>query len=585
LGSILGRLDLSGYGWTADDKVQASFEAHFGSLSLFADVYLYDGHDLAFDLDLSPRDCTDALKILRAYSRWGPECLKRLNGDFTFAIYDRVRHEVFFARDHIGTKPLFWSHSGDKAFFSTSLQGLLEIRDCAWQLSQERLARFLHNPLDAPHESFIKGVEALGPGHWVRICKSKVTRERWWKPENLPERSCITPKAAEEELRHLTRRAVEVRLPPDGAVGGHFSGGVDSTLVTLMATEILRTKGSDLAAAYTWSPPFSQRDPDMGRHDERRLISAQCETLGVPLRFGGATGKTFETLVQQPFELQGTADLMDELPVIEKAQADGLKVMLSGWGGDEVFSNHGIGHLAWLLRHGHLGSVLRVARRYGGGLRRPHRMASFLWEKAVVPMLPDRFYSRFNPFVDLYGEGAFPSREMKLLYRELEKPTPSRIVADADAYIQSLLLNGHIGERMATWAAWAEPAGFEYRYPLTDRRLMEFVLSLPRSIRFVDGTGRNFVRKAFSDILPKGVNKADPANERRRLENRLAYWQTLSAEAKKGRFDLDCPWLDMPALRRAILQEPPAEKLAQISTFARIFVAVRAYEMYRRYSQ
>jgi len=135
---------------------------------------------------------------------------------------------------------------------------------------------------------------------------------------------------------------------------------------------------------------------------------------------------------------------------------------------------------------------------------------------------------------------------------------------------------------MATWAAWSAPAGFEYRYPLTDRKLLEFMLGLPRDIRLGDGTGRFLARRAFADMLPKGVKKYDLVNEKRRFDNRLAWKRRLGMEIEQGRLDQPCPWLDMASLVATIQQDPPADKTLAIKEFARIFIAMRIYEMHAR---
>lgn len=555
-----------------------------GPLTIVADARLYNRDDLARELDVASGEFSDAALILQAYVRWGEACLSRINGDFGFVIHDRERSEVFLARDHIGVRPLYWTLRGGEVLFATLLKGLTGFTDLTWPLSESRIARYLCNPMDVRLESFLDGVEEVGPGCWLKIrSEGEIIRQRWWNPGEIPERTGITLDAALEEFLALTERAVRVRLPEHGRVGSHFSGGIDSTLVTLIAARQMQGMSRNLTGAYAWSPPVETRYPDMGRRDERNLIAEQCHEINVPARYGGASGATFEALIAHPMELEGTADLMDELPIIEQARADGLGVMLSGWGGDEVFSSHGIGHLAWLLRKCRIGSALQLSRKTAGGLRRVKRMAAYLWRAGIVPMLPDLVYRRFNPYTDLYGGGAFPSDAMKQLDQQFEHQEGVRLVPDADAYMRSLLLNGHIGERMATWAAWAAPAGFEYRYPLTDRHLLDFILSLPREIRFGDGTSRFLVRRAFADLLPKGANKNDVANEKLRLDNRLEWWRMLGFDAQQGRFEVACRWLDMSALRKVVTKEPPIDSDAQIKDFARFFVAMRVLGMDRRH--
>ena len=548
-----------------------------GALTLLADARLYNRADLA--RALGGAGPSDARLILDAYRRWGPECLARMNGDFGFAIHDRDRGEIFLARDHIGARPLFWTRRGDTVIFATLLPGMVAFDDFDWPLDELRIARHLRNPHEFLLESFVAGVENVGPGHWVRITRAGVTRQRWWDPGAIAQRSGITRAAAHEELRALTDAAVRARLPADAAVGAHFSGGIDSTLVTTLAARQLHDQGRALTAAYTWSPPLDAAYPDMGDRDERRVIAAQCAALDVPARFGASSAQDYEALAARPMELQGTVDLIDELPVLDQARTDGLGVMLSGWGADEVFSSHGAGHLAWMLRRGKLRTLLRMVRRHGGG---PRQVPAFVWNKAVVPLLPDALYRRFDPITHLYSAGAFPSQAMKEQAARYAGKPAIRLRGDADAFMRNVVLNGHIGERMASWAAWSAPHGFEYRYPLTDRRVMEFVLSLPPVIRFGDGLPRALIRGSFRDVLPEGVKKADVANEKKRQDDRMAWWRSLARDADAGRFDPDCPWLDMPALRAAIRQPPPEEAMARIKTFARMVEAIRIHEMYRR---
>lgn len=554
-----------------------------GHLTLVADACLYNREELSRLLECRPDNHSDAELILRAYLYWGTDCLQHMNGDFGIAIYDAAKRALFLARDHIGARPLFWTQRGSEVLFTTLLSGLTAFDDLQWPLSERRIARYLCDPHDVRLDSFLDGVEAVGPGHWLRISGGQVTRQCWWNPDAIKMRNDITMDTALEQMRAITETAIRARLPCNVKIGSHCSGGMDSTLVTVMASKALKERGSNLAGAYTWSPPFDERYPDIGESDERRVIASECAELGVPVRYGQATAETFEELVAQPMELQGTADLMDELPTIKQAQADGIGVMLSGWGGDEAFSSHGTGHVAWLLRHGRFRSVLSLSRRCAGGLRRPDRMSGFLWRAGIVPMLPGWIYRYFQPFADIYGGGAFPSAQFKALCQAAGPATGTRLRSDADAYMREMLKLGHVAERMATWAAWSAPAEFEYRYPLVDRELLEFMLSLPPEIRFGDGSSRYLARRALRIHLPKGVNKKDRVNEKLRQANRQGWWSILSKDAQQGRLDNLCPWLEMSKLKLVVSMKPPPKKNAHLFTFAKMFVALRVYSMYRRH--
>jgi asparagine synthase (glutamine-hydrolysing) len=199
-----------------------------------------------------------------------------------------------------------------------------------------------------------------------------------------------------------------------------------------------------------------------------------------------------------------------------------------------------------------------------------------------VPNLPNWAYLWFNPFLELEASDGFVSDALQALVDPASQPSPVRLLADPDAYLHRIINQGHIGERMATWAAWSAPAGFEYRYPLTDRRLWEFMLGLPAALRFGHGRPRWLARKAFADRLPKGLSKADVANEKRRHDARMQWWRMLARDAQQGRFDEPCDWLDMKRFKKTLTDPMPQDERLQIITFIHIFVAMRVWAMHRR---
>lgn len=554
-----------------------------GFTAIVADALLCNRQELCRGLGLRDSTGSDATLILMAYQRWGSACLSRLNGEFAFAIHDSQNGVTFLARDHVGTRPLYWARVGDELLFSSFMDGITSFDGTNWTLSERRIARHLRWPSAVENETFYCDIHSVAPGHWLAFEQGRIRHERWWDPAKLTPQTGVGPAEAVEVLRALTESSIKSRIDGCSAVGTHISGGIDSTLTTLLCDQTMKARGEQISAAYTWSPAISAIHPDMGHHDERRLIGQICSERQLPVVWGEASLETFERLLDQPMELQGVADLVDELPVIEHAAGNGLEVMLSGWGGDEVFSNHAIGYAASLLRQGKLRSALKLARVSGGGFRRPARVVRYLWRAGLVPNLPDFLYRYANPFVELYPDGAFISAELAQSSHLSKPPTPLRLLADPDAYVRNLLLHGHIGERMATWAAWSRAGNFEYRYPLVDRRLLEFILTLSPDIRFGRGAGRRLARSAFPDILPKGLNKQDPANERHRQAFRMAWWRALADQAAEGRFDDPCEWLDMASLREAIVTEPPKDGEIQLKTFAQIFVALRIWSMYQRH--
>lgn len=554
----------------------------YDRLHAVIDGRLHNRHALIKSLGLvdDPVPC-DAAVLAQAYARWGRGCLSHLHGEFSVAVYDEQSRALFLARDHVGTRPLYWSVQGDEVFFSSLLHGVIAFPDVNWSINEGRVAEYLCFPYRAAPASFWHDICAVEPGECVQISQGKVDRHRWWRPEAHTQSAGVTDQAdALEGLRHHTELAVADRMVSSDRIGSHLSGGIDSTVVTTLAVDILRKQGLELVGAYSWSPAVGEVYAEMA-NDERPMIVAHCRALGIAPSFGTADGHQFEALINRPMELEGTADLADELPVVRRAQADGVTAMLSGWGGDELFSNHAAGYFAGLLRTGRLRSAARLLRAHGSG-RHFKKSAQYLWQVGVVPNLPDWAYRWCNPFLQLQPSDGFASHALQALVDPAAQPPPVRLLPDPDAYLHGLIHQGHIGERMATWAAWSAPAGFEYRYPLTDRRLWEFMLALPGTLRFGRGRPRWLARKAFADRLPKGLSKADMANEKRRAHARMQWWRMLADDVRRGRFDEPCDWLDMKRLKKVLVDPMPQDETKHIITFIHIFMAMRVWAMYGR---
>ena len=505
-----------------------------GRFTVAADAILDDRDALADQLGVDPAARSDAALILALWRRWGAEGVGRLLGDFAFIVHDASERSLTLVRDHIGARPLYRWRDGAEAVATSSLRALEAMPDLPTRIDEARVARFLRDPSDQTTACFIAGARSVAPGTMLRLSADGETEHRWWDPEALAPMT-VTDRADHlDQFRAVFERAVADRLCTDAPIGAHISGGIDSTAVTVEAARRLRREGRALNAGYAWAPEISEACPDQGDRDERKLIRAVCDAEGVPVRHGRADGATFRALLAREMELEGTADLMDELPVIERAEADGTRLLLSGWGGDEAFSAHGRGFVAHLLRTGQIVPALAMARRAARGLRHPHRMAGFLWRAGVVPMLPGALYRRFSPFDDIYRGSCHMHPDLARRHPPEPDEPALRLLPDPIAYLRQLILNGHIGERMATWAAWGAERGVTYRYPLTDRRLMDFVLASPPEALFGGGRWRSLPREALGHLLPKGLKKYDPANEALRHANRHACWQILQAGTRGG---------------------------------------------------
>jgi asparagine synthase (glutamine-hydrolysing) len=559
-----------------------------GAFMILADAILDDRDGLARSLAIEPaaaEQMPDSALILKAWAKWGEDCPHHLVGDFAFAIWDGDRRRLFLARDHIGTRPLYWSRRGASFLFATDIRGLVAFTEFDWAIDEKIVALYMTNADRPLPKCFFEEMYFVEPGHHLTVTAEGETASRWWDPTKIPLQRGIDATAAASRLRELVELAVDCRIDTDHPVGSHISGGIDSTSVTVIAARELRERGRTLRSAFCWAPEVSDEHPDMGPRDERRLISTLAEAEGVRVRYGSANGEVFATFLKREIELEGTADLLDEVPILEQASEDGVRVLLSGWGGDEVVSSSGVGYLSSLLQRGRLPSALRAVRAMNGGRRNPRVLAKTLWSWGLVPMLPGRLFDIWSPYARMYPRRSFMSKSLadRLLASGLWRKRDVRPIPDPRKYMGLLLQRGHLASRMASWASWSARKEILYRYPLLDRRVLEFVLSLPPEVSHGVGEGRRLFRMAMSSYLPGRTNKYDPANERMRARARLECWHALASNAHVNHGSQRHDWLDTDALQRQIDAVPEKIGLSEVVAFAEVCSAMRIWYLDGRF--
>ena len=489
-------------------------------LAVVADARLDNRAELADALGLDDPErarADDSELILRAYERWGEECPPRLHGDYAFAIWNSSKRSLFCARDAVGARPFFYSQlPGGQFSFASDIAAALAAPGVDDRLDDSQVAAFLMgsyrmNP-EVTDGTFFRGVRSLPPGHSIAVDAKSERVERWWRPEDAPPVRHECDEDYESEFLDRYRRAVRDRLRGAHPVGVHLSGGLDSSSVAVLASRELRPLGRK-PHAFCWHPPPA------GSHtaeeaDEYRLIESVCAQEQLQPLYHAASADHFVGMLRSDVTRVPNRDgtLLHESLVQDSAAGLGVRVILSGWGGDEVASYSGAGYYAELLREGRLGQLHREAR----GLS--DRPWMFLLRDVVLPAA----HPRATDFLTGLLRGELPRRRQSFaapgLARKYRKPRPSARESGVRQTQLARLKPGHLNRRMEDWAASGSRAGVEYRYPLLDRRLVEFVLGLPAGQFRRGPRSRWFMRRALRSVLPPPVLersvKADPARHR-----------------------------------------------------------------------
>ena len=297
----------------------------FGDLCITADARIDGGENT---------DLTDAERILRAYEKWGDDCVAHLIGDFAFAIWDRRSRRLFCVRDHFGVKPFFYACLGNSLIFSNTLNALRLDPRVSDELNETAIEDYLESGLNQDlYTTAFRDVQRLPGGHTLSFVDGSLVTRRYWTPAVKNELRFRQSREYVERFEELLSTAVKDRLRTD-RVSISMSGGLDSTSLAAIARELLPQP----AAVHAFSTVYDELIPD----EERRYSTLAASHLGVPIHHLAADGYSlFEERrpgdldVPEPFLLGPFAGQFNDLL---RLMASHGRVALTGYDGDALMN-------------------------------------------------------------------------------------------------------------------------------------------------------------------------------------------------------------------------------------------------------
>lgn len=521
------------------------------------------GDDLVLAADIrldEPDPARDEAGLARLLMERGAEGLERLAGDFAFAAWNRRDRTLLCVRDGFGVRPFFFFHRPDDLFVFASLpRGLHATGLVARSVDPDHMVSELLIRFDGPERSLFKGVERLPPGGWLMLAPGgRVRSGVHWRPDPASAGSRrIGALDAAAELSRLTQQAVCRLLPAEGAVASHLSGGMDSSAITILAARALRPAGRQILA-YSHRPgPFGPYQFGGDGLYIAPVLRQEPDIVWRPVQTGDP--EAFVLPEMDPDQLFPLDSSHRESRVFADAAAHGACMLLSGWGGDEGASYRGGGVLAEALLRGHWRYLAVEMRATGAALA----ALSHLLLPEAVRYFARRLLGRPPPSAGIAALAAGLMRAGAIAGHDLSPPAPP---LDARRLRLSLLEGHGLTRRAEQWALLGAHHGMAVGFPMLDRRLVEFALSLPSSLFLGEGWSRRVFRDAMQGVLPEELRwkptkvdlmVEDPihvAVARPLLAERLATLR--KQEAIASLFDLDAVAVRLNCL-------PPADILAR----------------------
>jgi asparagine synthase (glutamine-hydrolysing) len=439
------------------------------------------------------RTTSDTEVILAAYAQWGHRCLQRFNGMWAFAILDEQEREVFFARDRFGVKPLTLAWRDGALYFASEIKQILAAGG-ARKVNARRVLDYLvtgyENHTD---DTFFDGIESLPAGSWMRVGFDGKVREQqsFYTLSRQAEYARMDLQESANAVSDLLHDAIRLRLRSDVKVGTCLSGGLDSSTISAVASELYgRSGGEEFVGIHAKSIERAT--------DESEYAQWVADRAGIRLVTVEPSSADFAATVdevvltqEEPF---GSPSMFMGWHVFREARRQGCRVMLNGQGCDEAFlgyeryfpleldPKHPIDFLTRLraqARHSKLSvkealqyylyfrfSFLRIARLRSNRYLRSQRLAAYAFESVVASA---------DSYADTFAM-------QKLEIESLQLPHLLRY-EDRNSMRHSI----------------------ETRLPFLDYRMMEASVSIPLQHKLHEGWTKYVIRKIAEPHLPAEV--------------------------------------------------------------------------------
>ena len=528
-------------------------------------------------------DC-DTEVLLQLYRRDGVKMLPKLNGIFAFALWDTRSRDLFVARDGIGVKPLYWCQTPRGFLFASELKAILQEPSVDRAIDPEAVRFHLQHLWCPSPYTMLENVQKLAPGQAMVIRDGRI--ERCWHHYDLPYHqveAAVNEAEAAELVQHHVRQAVERQLVADVPVGAFLSGGLDSSSIVAMVKQL---RPAERIQCFTIGLSDSTGHSD-GVAEDLPYARRVAEHLGVDLHTVWVGPEMVDALSAMIFHLdepQADPAPINAYFISRLAREHGIKVLLSGAGGDDIFTGY--------RRHFAL-----LQERYWAWLPARLRRGLVVGSERLRPSseLRRRVAKAFR-YADLEGDERIasyfnwlPPRDVDALFRGDLQDTLgdlsenrvfldylARLPATSPSLNRLLALDGRffLADHNLNYADKVSMAhGVEVRVPLLDPDLVALACRLPVGFKQRGATGKWIFRKAMEPFLPHDViyrSKAGfgaPLRKWLRGPLRMVVDETLSDGAiqKRGLFD-------PAAVRRLIAADREGRVDAAYAIFALICI-------------
>jgi asparagine synthase (glutamine-hydrolysing) len=456
------------------------------------------------------KSSSDTEVLLAGYQAKGARFLDELRGMFSFAIWDETAKTLFCARDRFGIKPFYYTVNDGILYFASEMKALLPFVD-EIGTNLESLAEYLAFQYTLGDKTLFQDIYELPPAHYLEVTEGKLKIEKYWDVKfDVDFDKSETEFAA--EIAAITARAVAENLAGDVEIGAYVSGGIDSSLVYLLANEADPNVSQTFHGRFTEYPGF----------DESEFARGVADCTGQTLNLLDITANDFESSISSVvYHLDTPVAGPGSFPqfMVSAFAAESVKVVLGGQGGDEIFGGYARYVIAYLeqclaaaidgtYNDGRFVVTLESVIPNLGILREYKPLIKSFWSSNLFGPLEQRYFDLLNRAGDI-SEFLSPGViDTDRLYESFLSRFRAPESVAKEAYLDSMmhfdfknLLPAllHVEDRMSM------AHGLESRVPLLDHELVELMASVPADKKFAGGESKRMLKRTFSQVLPEKI--------------------------------------------------------------------------------
>jgi len=500
---------------------------------------VYNYNELADQLSLKNESPSLPELVGLVYRKYGKDFINYLNGDFSIFIYHPKNNESYLYRDHLGIRPLGYAQTDEGFYFSSDYMSLCKALEVNPKINPQFMLSIYggvayYNYKSLPNASVAKVL----PGHYISITGTNSGQIKYWFPEKIKTNPNLSTEQIVNDLEQLLYDSISLRTDNRWMASAHVSGGFDSSLIALISRN--KNPLQEPFYGFSWSPP--NYDPSSNGVDERKAVQKVCSgSLIEPVFCDIDTDK----MLRLYSYWRNYGRFVHENTIMSEAQARGVNLIYSGWGGDEFISinNRGIGfdliiHFKWA----------KFLKLYP--LQKPKRLLRNLLNQFLLPLfgLTQKFGNSLQINYKKYLNPIF-AKEFSV--KNQFKKNKSR----RDFHL-SFVNSYHIADRTEKWAINGYRHGIEYRYPLLDKRIIEYMIQVPSEALVEKPYYRIIInrlcRRIISEELTRQISKQEPVLQKKHTEDISALFDILTSKIEIYKENPDLNFINFDVLEKAI---------------------------------